>query len=581
MAIKGDAEYLPPIVTELKADLTGLRAGFAEAEKLQERYERSVGGLNDTLRETQGEFRDTGRSATSASSDVDGALSSMASSAETSGSKIHKTNERIRDGFRGIGDESERTSRKVVELERIIQERMRNGETYLSSLRREHDRLIAKRKELIKEFSRPFSSKRAGLFGDLDDVLGNINRIRKLGTDLGIELGEATGRGFGSVVAASGPYGLAAIIAAALTAAVLLAPAIGAAIAAALSLGLGAGVIGLGIMILKDEPALIKAAERMGKKTSETFTKAAQPLKKPLIEAMDTFGSKIKELQPELTKLFAAASPLIAPIAGGLMEALELSLPTITEAVKNSQPAFDALGKSLPVIVGAFADFMLRVTENGDDVSLFITDFASGVSVTLFLLSQLIAGLTTAYGWIRRFSMAVQTGLSDAFKKVIEWRDGMIEWAKTALKAVGDWLMQGLWGGISGGWGSIKSKIDGVFSGIIDAAKRIFDQNSPSKEFEAIGRNNVEGLRIGTVKAAPRAWAAWAGLLQPSAAARGSATTGGVSSAMTVRPAGGGGLDGVQMLQPIVLKIDGREVHAALVPISQRYKARTGETGLG
>jgi hypothetical protein len=104
--------------------------------------------------------------------------------------------------------------------------------------------------------------------------------------------------------------------------------------------------------------------------------------------------------------------------------------------------------------------------------------------------------------------------------------------------------------------------------------------NSPSQVFMEIGKNTMEGYRIGVQRNAHQAWSAWAGLTAPTAAPRGSFNAGhGVSSAMGVRPAMGGG-GGTQMMQPVILQLDGRTIATALIPHVQRTKVRTGTTGL-
>lgn len=529
MASKGNAEYLPPIVTEFKADLSDLHRGIMEAKKAQKDYAKDTEDLADTFKRT--------------------------------------------------GTEADRAGGRINEFEKLVKARMREGESAVSALRGEYARLHEKAKEIKRDLNKG-DGDQGQLFGNLREVMGNLNKIRQMGMEVGLELGQATSKGFGSVVAATGPYGMAAIVTAAIGAAVLSAPIIGAAIATALTLGLGGGVIGLGAMILGDDKKIQAKAEKLAKTTSGIFQRAADPLKGPFLKALDTIESRFKKMEPEFKKLFAAAAPLVQPLTEGFMGMLSNMLPGLTEGLKNSAPLFETLGRELPKLGTAIGSFFALISKDSEGMSQFFTDLITGVSKTIVLLGYLVWGLTEAYGWIRRFSTELWTGLGKAWDKFIVWKNDLVKWSKDALKSVGAWLLFGFLEGVKQGFRDIKNDLENIWNGITGSAQTALRTHSPSEVFKEIGEDTMEGYAIGVSKNAHRAWAAWAGLTAPTAAPRGSFSGGhGVSSAMTVRrPASADGYG--QQLQPIVLKIDSRTVLDVLVPTAQRYKQRTGVSGV-
>jgi hypothetical protein len=224
----------------------------------------------------------------------------------------------------------------------------------------------------------------------------------------------------------------------------------------------------------------------------------------------------------------------------------------------------------------AIGEFFKTISEN-EDTTIFLRDLMIVISGAIILTGELISWISSLYSTVR-----------ENLKEILNWfknlpGDIKKSWGdpKTWLFGPGKALMQGFIDGIL----SMKSELWAVlrFSvmGGIDAVNNALDSHSPSRVFMEIGRNTVEGYRIGVERSRAQAWAAMAGLVAPPAyAAAGSYSRGpGVSSAMGVRPPGGGG-GGVQTLQPVVLQVDGRTLATVMIPHAQRYKARTGVTGL-
>ncbi|HNV18265.1 MAG TPA: phage tail tape measure protein [Rectinema sp.] len=114
------------------------------------------------------------------------------------------------------------------------------------------------------------------------------------------------------------------------------------------------------------------------------------------------------------------------------------------------------------------------------------------------------------------FKSAVSTGISNAITtvkelpgKIKDALGGAIGW----LKNVGENVIQGLINGIRSMWDNAVGWITRLGNAVVDAAKRAFNQNSPSKVFYDIGVNNVKGLINGTMSMQNAVNAAYAGLV--------------------------------------------------------------------
>lgn len=526
MAKGGAGEYLPPLVTELKADTSGLEAGFKQAKKLQEDWKRSQEGINRELGET--------------------------------------------------GVQADKTKAKVADYSRLVSSQAKENENAIATVRREWEKLHQTQENLRKK-ARAGSGDQSSVLGALEDVGKDIERLRKIGQSMGISLVE----GLGGAVSAGGPYLQAALWASVGTLIAVTAPLIGGAIGAAILVGLGGAVIGIGAMILKDDKKIIAGFEKLAKRTSTVFEKAAQPLKKPFLQVMDFIGKEFIKLEPQLTKLFAAAAPLLAPLAEGFMGGLSAMLPGLISALENSGPLFQTLKDTLPGLMESVGSFFMLLGEHAPALALALESFVKFAGLAIYFSGLFIVALAEVNKWGVESVSGIMGWASKTWGEFTSWAGKVGTWAKTALKNVGNWLVDGLWGGITDKWGSFTKKVEDLFNGITDAAKRIFKTGSPSRVFMDIGGDVVNGFAIGVERSGPRAAAAWAGVANGAGAYAAGATRGtGWNPAYAMGAPVDVKAGGTPQVIQANLHIDGRRVHSQLIPVAQRYNMRNGTTGL-
>ena len=116
----------------------------------------------------------------------------------------------------------------------------------------------------------------------------------------------------------------------------------------------------------------------------------------------------------------------------------------------------------------------------------------------------------------------IWTWLSNAVSKIVQMGSNMVSRGKAAasntvssivngftslpgkLVNIGKSAVEGIWKGITGSAGWIKSKISGFCSGIVDGFKSALKINSPSKIMrDTIGVGIVEGIDVGIDKEMP------------------------------------------------------------------------------
>ena len=198
----------------------------------------------------------------------------------------------------------------------------------------------------------------------------------------------------------------------------------------------------------------------------------------------------------------------------------------------------------------------------------------------LFLQEEWVQGVERSLAFLRSFP-------SRAIAFLVELRDRIRSLASEApgwLYEAGKNVVEGLIKGIRA---SIDAAVDAIRRGmekIKQGAKDALGIRSPSSVFYAevgdpIASGAVNGVIDGLTRRRDRLRAALGALTSPVTLGTGTAALAGQGAALATIGAGGGG-GGGQVPLHATINIDGQRVIEALVPAAQRRKDRTGTTGL-
>ena len=296
------------------------------------------------------------------------------------------------------------------------------------------------------------------------------------------------------------------------------------------------------------------AAEQLKEGAKETVEQIAI-IRPQILEVVTGLISAIAEVAPDLVialvngiidnlpTLIEAATNIIMTIVGGLIEAL----PQITEgALKLVLTLVDGIIANLPAIVEA-ALVMIVTLATGladalpelipsivDAVILIVTTLIDNLDLVLDAAFQIISGLAqgllnalprlidalpqiilTIVNFItsnlpKIIEMGVQltvqlgAGLIQAIPLLVAQLPQIITsivrglaGAVPAMIDVGKNIARGIWDGISSLTGWLKSRVEGMVSGIVGGVKRVLGISSPSRVFAGIGENMGEGIGAG------------------------------------------------------------------------------------
>lgn len=215
--------------------------------------------------------------------------------------------------------------------------------------------------------------------------------------------------------------------------------------------------------------------------------------------AIDVVMQLVNVLIDNAPLLIEAGLQVIVQLALGIAEALPELIPTLVETVivivetliDNIDMLVDAaIAIILALAEGLIAALPILIEKAPEIVIKLVNTLIANASKLGEAAVQLI--ITLGKGLIQNIPTLVKnvpqiiTALFKAFT------------AKFAVFAnVGKGIVEGIWKGISNGFGWIKSKITGWVGNVLDFFKSILGIASPSKEFEAIGKMCVAGFDEG------------------------------------------------------------------------------------
>lgn len=224
-----------------------------------------------------------------------------------------------------------------------------------------------------------------------------------------------------------------------------------------------------------------------GSGTVDQFLGSLQNFAQILLEKLIII---LPQVAQGIINLLQGAIPIIASMLPGLIQQLvPVFLQGVTQLVL-------ALIDILPDLIIMIADMLpVLIPQIIDAIMLIIPaliqhlpEFAeAGIKLVVELAKGLILGSVTLLKNIGEIAMKGINKLKETFA------------GKSPLE-IGKMLVKGLWNGINNAKQWVLDKIKGFGKSILNGIKKIFGINSPSKEFEIIGRYNVLGLEQGMEK---------------------------------------------------------------------------------
>lgn len=257
------------------------------------------------------------------------------------------------------------------------------------------------------------------------------------------------------------------------------APALMAGISGAIIGGAGLGVIGLGFALVKEEPAVKKAGEKLTKTLQSTFKAAAKPLIGPFVEAIGIITKTVKDLGPTFGQMFKAVAPAIVPLTKGFMDLVKNAMPGILKLVEASGPFLTTIAPAFGKIGTGISIFSREIAKAGPDAAVFFNDLLTWIGGIIAGFGYMIGWVARGYGEFRKFWISVGPWVANAWNAVSNWFSSVGAWfSNIGSKIAGGYnafinFFKGIGSAVSSwvssviAWfGALPGRIGGFFSSI-------------------------------------------------------------------------------------------------------------------
>lgn len=147
--------------------------------------------------------------------------------------------------------------------------------------------------------------------------------------------------------------------------------------------GLGAGAVGLGAYLLKDNKQVEASWSKTFKLIADDSRKAAGVLADEFVASgKKTADIWSKDVKPAVERIFENTQPLVDKFTTGLGKAVSDFLPGVETAVKNAGPAVDGFGKMLQGIFKGTGDGLAELSKNSDSLGTTMELAGEGIGAS-------------------------------------------------------------------------------------------------------------------------------------------------------------------------------------------------------
>jgi hypothetical protein len=146
----------------------------------------------------------------------------------------------------------------------------------------------------------------------------------------------------------------------------------GVAAAGAVSL-IGAAIVGLGALTLRNNQQMTDSFGALWTTIREGAKSAAKPLAEDLAHAGNQLRTVAVDLQPELYKLFAGAEPAVEQLTDGVARFAKNVMPGFVIAVRTSEPAMEGFADLLADTGQGLTDFFTNTSTAGASTGQILT----------------------------------------------------------------------------------------------------------------------------------------------------------------------------------------------------------------
>lgn len=261
--------------------------------------------------------------------------------------------------------------------------------------------------------------------------------------------------------------------------------------------------------VIQIVPKLVDAFTKLAPQLVVASLQIAQALFDGLIESLPVITKAIPEIIRSIVEMITGGDSIMQIVEGTitLFTSMIDALPEIINAVVQMIPeiitaVISALMDATPELVKAGVQLFVAIVKAAPQIVTLI------VSLVPMIITSLVQGFINSYPQIQQAGYRMLEGLASAIPQIINRLKGEVPKiisnivstlsnGVSQLKTVGENLIIGLYNGINNKVQWVIGLVGNLAQSIINKAKSVFREKSPSKAFYEIGDYLGVGLGMG------------------------------------------------------------------------------------
>lgn len=179
------------------------------------------------------------------------------------------------------------------------------------------------------------------------------------------------------------------------------APLVAGALAGMVSAGIGAGLVGLGVLLGAQFDSVQTRGIEFGRNLRAELVSSAGDFEFAIFNAFDIIESRVRRLRPVFDEIFNVSSNFLEPLLQGALDLVESLVMMISRQIDNLKPFVDELGAAFATLGDAIALALEILVSTGEDGRKAFRDLIVVVGVVAISVAALIFILTKLYGAFR------------------------------------------------------------------------------------------------------------------------------------------------------------------------------------
>lgn len=184
-------------------------------------------------------------------------------------------------------------------------------------------------------------------------------------------------------------------------------PLVAGALAGAITAGVGAALAGIGVALASQFETVQEQGTRTFRNIRIMAVESAAAFEGATLNALATLETGFAKLTPLLTEIFDQSSGFVVPLTDALLDAVQLFLLGLRDALGDMGPFVQELGTALRTLGLAAGQVLAILASTGEDGAKAFRDFILLVAALAVGIALLIKGLTHVYGLIRDIAQLI------------------------------------------------------------------------------------------------------------------------------------------------------------------------------